>query len=290
MLQALEAILRYRYLTVSQVATQCGANHKSTSAMLLRLERQKYLGSFGNIGIRGYGKTPKVYFLTKRGYSVVAEELDAQGRSPSPYRQVNLNSRWSPLMYHRLATLDVLSYIERDCRALQGYELLGTLVEYRREKVGKQWRKETTDVVSNDAGAPKIVPDAGFALQNTATGQRALFLIEVDQGTTRIETNQTGNVASFTCKLEHYDRYLASGRVRKRYPNLGDFTGFRLLTVTTSNTRIANMRQAAARLALNFHQYYRFSTFDAVREHMFHSDWLNRDYQDQTTYSLIKGS
>lgn len=202
-LQAMAAIMDYRYLTVNQIAVICGLRPKSASEMLLRLERQRLLGSFGNVGIRGYGKTPKVYFLTKRGHALLSEEMEAQGRAIGPFRQINISSRWSPLMYHRLATLDVLSYVERDCRHLRDYHLLGTLVEYRRERVGSRWRKETTDYVANTKDpADKIIPDAGFALEHRESGKRALFLIEVDCGTTRLTTGQPDDdIATFTAKL-----------------------------------------------------------------------------------------
>ncbi|WP_247226119.1 replication-relaxation family protein, partial [Yoonia sp. F2084L] len=80
-LRALSAINAYRYLTVVQVATITGVNTKSASEMLLRLERHGLLDHFGNVGIRGYGKTPKVYFLTRRGHAVFSEEMEALGQS-----------------------------------------------------------------------------------------------------------------------------------------------------------------------------------------------------------------
>lgn len=291
-LQALSAIMEYRYLTVNQVAVICGLKPKSASEMLLRMERQRLLGFFGNVGIRGYGKTPKVYFLTRRAHALLSEEMEAQGQTISPFRQINISSRWSPLMYHRLATLDVLSYIERDCRQLRDYRLMGTLVEYRRERVGSRWRKETTDYVTNSKdSANKIIPDAGFALEHRESGKRALFLIEVDCGTTRLTTAQTdSDIATFTAKLAQYDRYLASGRVRDRYPRLGAFNGFHLLVVTTSDQRIANMRSAAASLDPAFHQFYRFSALTTVRQQFLHDGWLSRDHADPTTYPLIRGT
>lgn len=289
---ALSSILRYRYLTVNQVAAICGLRPKSASELLLRLERQKLLASFGNVGIRGYGKTPKVYFATKRGHAVVAEEFEAAGQDVPPFRQINVTSRWSPLMFHRIATLDVLSYVERDCRALQEYHLVGTLVEYRRQKVGARWRKETTDFVANTKDpADKIVPDAAFALRQRGSGKSALFLIEVDCGTMRLDTSiEDEDVATFTAKLAQYDRYLASGRIKHRHPQLGQFAGFHLLTITTSAQRIANMRAAAASLSPQFHKFYRFSALTSVRQHFLHDGWLSRDHADHNTYSLIKGA
>ena len=291
-LAALSAIMEYRYLSVNQVATICGLRPKSASELLLRLERGGLLGHFGNVGIRGYGKTPKVYFLKKRGHAILREELEAVGKGIGPFRPVNITTRWSPMMFHRLATLDVISYIERDCRGLGDYELVGTLVEYRREKLGTRCRKETTDYVANtNAPADRIVPDAGFALRHRASGKRALFLIEVDLGTTRLSTEQSDDdIATYTAKLAQYDRYLASGRIGRRHPRLGQFSGFHMLTITNSEARVQNMRQAAKILSSDFHQFFRFSTLDRVRHSVLHADWLSRDHADHNTYSLIKGS
>lgn len=289
---ALSSIYRYSYLTVNQVAVICDLRPKSTSEMLLRLERKKLLGFFGNTGIRGYGKTPKVYFLTKRGHALLDQEMADQGEEIGPYRPISITSRWSPLMYHRVNTLDVLSYVERDCRALQDYDLLGTLVEYRRQKHGSRWRKETTDYVA-DTKQPedRIVPDAGFALRHRQSRKSALFLIEVDCGTMRLNTAvEDEDVSTFTDKLAQYDRYLASGRIAQRHPKLGEFTGFHLLTVTTSAQRIANMRAGAASLSSKFHQFYRFSALTSVRQNFLHNGWLSRDHADHSNYSLIKGS
>ncbi len=265
---------------------------KSASEMLLRLERQKLLGSFGNTGIRGYGKTPKLYYLTKGGHRVLAAELEAQDRLVPPYRQISINSRWSPLMFHRVDTLDVLAAVERDCSSLTNYRLTGTLVEYRREKIGNRWQKETTDYVAEpNSPENKIVPDAGFALEHIPSGKRALFLIEVDCGTTRLTTNRTDtSVKTFTDKLAQYDQYLASGRVANRHPRLGTFSGFHLLIITTSDERITNMRAAAASLSPDFHPYYRFSTLQKTRQNLLHENWLSRDHADHKNYKLIKGN
>ena len=289
---ALSAICEYRYLSVNQVATMVGVRPKSASEMLLRLERTKLLGSFGNTGIRGYGKTPKLYFLKKRGHSLLASELEATDQPVPPFRQINISSRWSPLMFHRLDTLDVMAAVERDCTKLSDYHLAGTLVEYRREKLGTRWQKETTDYVATPLiPENKIVPDAGFALEHKISGKRALFLVEVDCGTTRLSTNQSdANVATFTKKLAQYDRYLASGRIQDRHPRLGTFNGFHLLVVTTSDKRVANMRAAAADLSPDFHHFYRFSTLNAVRQNLLHDGWLSRDHADFKTHKLIKGN
>lgn len=291
-LTALKFIAAYRYLSASQIATITGLRPKSVSEMLLRMERQKLLGSFGNTGIRGYGKTPKVYFLTKTGHSLLADECAHLGEEIEPYRQVNVGSRWSPMMYHRLATLDVMMALERDCASLSSYRLARTFVEYRRENTSGQWRRETTDYVDRlEVPANRIVPDAGFILENVETAKRALFLIEVDCGTERLSTKQPDALAqSFVFKLNQYDRYLASKRVAKRYAPWGEFGAFVLLVITESRARVDNMRRAlSAACEARWHRFYRFSTLEEVTANALHSDWLSRDSADTTAYGLIRG-
>ncbi len=290
-LAALSAILEYRYLSVKQVAVIAGVRDKSASELLLKLERYGALSHFGNSGLYGAGKTPKVYYLTKRGYRLLADEFEAMGRHVAPFKAVNMNSKWSPVMFHRMATLDVMMSLERDLAGLKDYLRVGTLVEYRQERIGRRWRKETTDYVDDPKVSPdKIVPDAGFVVAHRGTGKRALFLIEVDCGTTQLTSFQPdSDVKTVTDKLAQYDCYLASGRVATRFPTLGSFSGFHVLIITTSDARVANMRKAARNLPANFHPYYRFSTINIVRQKFLHDGWLSRDHADHKTYPLIKG-
>ncbi len=290
-LKALHFIYRYRYLTVAQVAGVTGLRPKSTSEMLLRLERQKLLGFFGNTGIRGYGKTPKVYFLTKGGHAILRDEGAFLGLEVGDYKPINITSRWSPQMYHRLATLDVLLSLERACMGLADYALPVTFVEYRREKAKDAWAGETTDFVS-DAHTPenRIVPDAGFVLENQVSRQRALFLIEVDRGTERQVTQiPAAVVQSFKHKIGQYDRYLKGGKFKARYAPWGQFSHFVLLVITAGPGRVENMRRSLSDLPREYHQFYRFSTQDAVVANFFHGQWKGRSASDQQDYQLIKG-
>jgi len=288
---ALQFISAYRYLSVNQISIVSGLKQKSASELLLRLERQKLLGSFGNVGIRGYGKTPKVYYLTKAGHNVLSAECEHLGITVEPYRQVSINSRWSPMMYHRLATLDVMMALERDCRHLTRYRLARTMVEYRREKIGRQWQRETTDYVDKpEIPENRIVPDAGFILENIETSKRALFLIEVDCGTEQLTTMNASVVPqTFAHKINQYDRYLASKRASKRYEAWGEFPGFVLLVITDSAARLDNMRTALRSDTEALYRFYRFSTLTEVVDGFFHENWCSRDANDQNAYGLIRG-
>lgn len=288
--KALAFIQEYRYLTVNQVAVITGLKPKSSSELLLRLERQKLLSHFGNVGQRGYGKTPKVYYLTKRGNSILCEELEARNLPAESYRPIKVSTRWSQHMYHRIATIDVLMSLERACIDRDNYRLATTLTEYRREQIDKQLVGETTDYVELPAEPEnRLVPDAGFVLENASTKQRALFLIEVDLATETISTNKADAVTkSFKHKIEQYDRYLLSKRFQQRYRQYGEFNYFVLLIITSRAGRAHNIRFALASLPENLHQYYRVSTLDEVRDNFFHAAWQGRSVADSNRYQLIR--
>ena len=112
-LRALWFINSYRFLAVRQVAEAAKVKDKTASEILLRLERQKLLGSFGNVGIRGYGKTPKLYYLTRSGHAFLTEHAEPLGYEVTPFRQVSGGTRWSPIMFHRLDVIDSLLALER---------------------------------------------------------------------------------------------------------------------------------------------------------------------------------
>lgn len=70
----LASIQRFRFLTIDQFARSSGL-HYITSANKLRLfEQAGFLGHFGNTGVRGYGKTPKAYFLIRKGFELLSSE------------------------------------------------------------------------------------------------------------------------------------------------------------------------------------------------------------------------
>ncbi|MGR3837892.1 MAG: replication-relaxation family protein [Cognatishimia sp.] len=250
------------------------------------------LSSFGNVGIRGYGKTPKVYFLTKGGHRLLAETQEDMGIEPGPHRPVNVTTRWSPMMYHRLATIDVMMALERDGQALREYHIPKTFVEYRREKIEGRLQRETTDYVANrQIPENRIVPDAGFVLEHTATEKRALFLVEVDCGTESLTATQGAREAqTIAHKINQYDRYLVSKRATERYQAWGDFSGFTLLIITTSEKRLHNMRDATRSTNSGFYRFYRLSVLDTVVEDFFHDGWYSRDTTDHETYKLMRGS
>src|SRR3954468_19946199 len=70
-LRGLLYIQRYRYLTISQYAKVASFSDYHAGEVLRTLEGRGQLGFFGFFTIPGQGRTPKVYFLKKKGYELL---------------------------------------------------------------------------------------------------------------------------------------------------------------------------------------------------------------------------
>ena len=291
-MRALCLIEAYNHLTSKQVAIVTGQGRSACAEMLLRLERQKLLGFFGNVRLPGgRGSMAKHYFLTKRGHRLVAEERAEKGKYTRPYaRRINHATRWTPSMAHRDATVEIMMALERDVARLPKYDVT-TLLECRKRRIGDRLVGETEDYVAEPKIAEnKIIPDAGFVLRNITTGKSALFLVECDLGNTTIEASFADHERQDICyKFTKYDRYLMGRMFRDRYREYGEFGGFICLFITTSEARQENIRRALSTHSKKLHDFYRFSTMDRVMAKFFHDEWRNRSIDDTDGRRLIRG-
>jgi hypothetical protein len=122
-------IQRYRFLTTSQFARITAYKLSSASDQLRMLEGRGFLGYFGNTGLRGHGKTPKAYYLTRKGWETLIRESDIPQDLIGSFKEVHVESRWSPQMYHRLATVDLMLSAELAVRARPHLSMVRTFLE-----------------------------------------------------------------------------------------------------------------------------------------------------------------
>src|SRR3954469_6300479 len=87
-------IQRYRFLTIDQFARAAELNRSTASDQLRMLERHGLLNHFGNTGLAGHGKTPKAYFLTRRGWEILSRESDIP---PELIGSVPVHGRETPI-------------------------------------------------------------------------------------------------------------------------------------------------------------------------------------------------
>jgi Replication-relaxation len=283
-------IQRYRFLTVDQFARAADINRNTASHQLKNFERHGLLGHFGNTGLKGYGKTPKAYFLTRKGFELLLRECDIPPELIGSYKEIKVESRWSPQMYHRLRTVDVMISAEVAVRKRPHLSMVKTFLEYRRVRRGSHITRETTDYVAGEEiSENRIVPDAAFIMENIQTNRRALFFVEMDMATERIVSHITRDSRlTLYHKISQYDRYLKSLRYQQTYAAHGDFRFFTLLFVTLGTERIENIRRELGTLPADLARYYRFSTFDKAMDDFLGAIWKSRTLSDATVYPLVR--
>lgn len=281
---------RYRFLTIDQYARVTQKNRSTAKDLLRRLQGLGILGFFGYVGLIGHGKTPKVYFLTRKGFELLLSETDIPTELLGSYKEVKVEAAWSPQMYHRLRTVDLLISLEVAVQKRPQLTIVNTFLEYRRVKRGNQIIHETTDYVDSDeTAANKIIPDAAFILENIQTEKRALFFLEMDMSTERVNSHLLRNhKSSLHHKFSQYDRYLNSFRYSEKYKEYGEFRSFTMLFVTLQETRVENIRQELIDLPQKLAVYYRLSTFDAAMGDFLDAIWLSRLLSDTKRYPLVR--
>jgi Replication-relaxation len=250
-------VQRYRFLTIDQFARAAGMHRDTASRQLRSLELRRVLSHFGNACLPGHGRTPKVYFLTRKGWELLLRESDIPPELLGSHKEVKVDSRWSPQMYHRLRTVDLMISAEVAVRSRDRLSMAATFLEYRRVKRGTRVERETTDYVDKEENAyTRIIPDAAFILENIESGRRALFFLEMDMGTERIVSQITRDKRiSLFYKISQYDRYLQGMRYRQTYSSFGDFRFFTLLFITIGEERVENIRRQMEKLPAELSEY-----------------------------------
>jgi hypothetical protein len=158
-LTGLVAMHKYRILAIPQFARIAGLSYKYVAAELLDLERQGVVGYMGYTSIPGLGKTPKVYYLTRKGFNYLANETALSMEEIKAFREVSSEFAWTPQMYHRLRILDCFIALEHSVKDKGHLEIMESWLEYRRRKGTIE--RETIDYVDDRQGAEnRIVPDA----------------------------------------------------------------------------------------------------------------------------------
>jgi hypothetical protein len=283
-------IQRYRFLTIGQFAQAAELSVDHAGDVLRALELHGMLGHFGHVRIPGHGKTPKVYFLKRKGWELLRRESDIPDELIGAFVESHREASWSPVMYHRLRLVDLVIALEIGVRPRPHLNLVRTFVEYRRVRRGKRIARETTDfVAAAEIPENRIIPDAAFVLENVETARRGLFFIEMDMATERIVT-QISHDRRITLryKIEQYDRYLTGGRFAQTYARHGEFRHFTLLFVTYGEARIDNIRRALGDLPAELHAYYRFATFEDAQADFLGPVWKSRSPRDEARYILAR--
>jgi hypothetical protein len=136
-----------------------------------------------------------------------------------------------------------------------------------------------------------VKPDAAFVLRNGA-GTSLMFLVEIDFDSEPLSRRATPGQVSLVQKIELYCSYFDSGAYQEEGYALfaSRFHGFRLLLVTTSESRIAGLRPRIADMGdTHFIWATTFERLDAVG--VLGAVWqvLAPDETADKPYSLCQG-
>ncbi len=191
-------------------------------------------------------------------------------------------------MRHFLAINDFRIRLSLDCERVS-LQLLGFIPDYYGERTERGGTaKYIKDAVCDIEGSrPDIshTPDGVFALEREH--KAALFFLEIDRGTESVSDPDKGVLKA----VRFYSNYLIDGKYQRYAKDFqtDEFKGFRALFVTTSDTRIANIRRATTELNVpaKAKRFLWLSSFDMIEKNgLFGPVWISSDENDQRIYRI----
>ena len=199
--------------------------------------------------VRSEGRRPYLYMLTPEGVQLLEDEL---GLEPEDIDwKPSYNSVKWPFLEHLLATND-----------------LRVRMEVAAPKVGLRILEWVDDLslASTSIRDQIVVPARGGGTQQTTVGPDGYVSLLAPDGKTRhrafIEADRaTVPLTRWKNKVWKYQHYFRSKAFRRRY---GATKPFRVLTVTTSQERLQNMKQATE--AQGATTWFWFSTYAALTD------------------------
>jgi hypothetical protein len=284
--ELLVSLLKYRYLSTTQVQRLHFPSEQTATRRLRLLESAGFLATF-----KTTASTDRLASLARRGAEVVAERLavpldglgwDARREQPKDYL----------FLKHFLAAADFRIALTQACAARQDIRLFGFIPEHVVDgAAGTDLKKHVRDVTT-DAMDPRQkishAPDAVFALQRAESS--ALFFLEIDRGTEVLSNPGRG----FLKTVRFYLSSLVSGSYQRYQQEFGlaqPFRAFRALFVVSSAERVQNIREICGTSSFNPEHAKRFlwlTTDDARADPgLLTREWLSLDPTDARRYAIL---
>ena len=223
--EVIRAVAGYRALDRRQIQTLLFPSKSTTNYSLRRLYQHGYLERKMIPVEYGDGMRPAVYTLGRKG----AELVGAGGWTKKADKVAFL------FLEHLLCTNGVRIAVK-----LSAHRHGWAVREWRDERELKGARIDYVQVPSERSGRRQnvpVIPDGYFILD--LGGRRAHFFLEVDRGTMALRR--------FRTKVDAYLAYVRSGMYQRRYRT----RSLRVLTVTTGETRMRNLRSVTERAGGN---------------------------------------
>lgn len=214
------------------------------------------------------GRASLLFFLTKQGRDEVAQMRKVE---PKEVEWKPAGSFNPSFLEHRIKTNDFkISVILAVKRC--GFEIKSWLDDQTLRRVHSQPSEKVTLTYPKNPQDPDsevierkvaIVPDGYFWLW---TGEKNFHnFVEIDLRNVTGQYSDPGR-KDFSRKIAAYSRYYTSGMYRLRYPEAGN--SMRVLTVTTSEARLATLKEITERVIgkgkdSGLNRYW-FTTFDKI--------------------------
>ncbi len=227
------AVYYYRLLSSPQIEalffpSQPGKSHSRRSACQRRLQllfHHSYLDRLFIPLVIGQGRTPFIYTLGTKGAALLATKLGVDAGTIR--RQPKANKKGSLFLEHTLAVNDVR--VMGDCLARTSQ---WQLTDWLDDSIFRQETyREKVPFRNQGIKVRRHFPDGYFVLQPADGVKKAHFFLEMDLGTM--------SNARWREKVEAYIQFRKSGRAAQHYGT----NKFRLLTVTTSDRRLKNLKR-----------------------------------------------
>lgn len=200
---------------------------------------------------RGEGSKPFIYALSKKGVEFLITEtgIDPADIDWHPQSfEANV-----PFLNHLLTTTDLRIALVKACKQA-GVELIEWIDE-RELRMGKMFDYVMLPGTNGQPIKTAVIPDAVFILERN--GKRALFFVEIDMRTVTVNPSLLEK-KGWSKKIRTYDLYLSSPEFLERYEG----RRARILTVTTGEKRLSNLKKVTERVADENKALFWFTTFD----------------------------
>jgi Replication-relaxation len=275
-------LYKHRFLTIGQLQQLHFPSKQTAYRRTRQLKDAGYISSFTVANI-----DESIFMVAPKGSQAVAEALGVD-LDELKWTETKAKPRDYYFMRHFLAINDFRITLRLACEA-SGIKLLGFIPDYYGEKTDKGGvTKYIRDVICDMADDRREVshtPDGVFALERD--GKQALFFLEIDRGTEVVSDPEKGVLKS----VRFYANYLLDGKYQRYALDFGvsAFHGFRSLYVTTTDTRVANIRQAATSLSVpvKTRRFTWITTNDKLTQStIFTPIWHSLDSTDESKYQI----
>lgn len=275
-------LYKHRFLTIEQVQKLHFPSMQTAYRRMRLLKTAGYVSAFTVANI-----DQSIFMVSPKGTQAVAEALGVD-RNQLKWTETKAKPRDYYFMRHFLAINDFRITLRLACEAL-GIRLLGFIPDYYGEKTDKgvvtKYIRDVIYDIADERHEVSHTPDGVFALERN--GKQALFFLEIDRGTEVVSDPDKGVLKS----IRFYANYLLEGKYQRYAKDFGvpEFKGFRSLYVTTTDIRLANIRQAAGVLPApaKAKRFTWITTFDQLTQStIFTPIWYSIDPTDDSRYQI----